>query len=300
MSSNSFSVTSSVKNKLDKIDVLYKEIMLVPVSPKIETRLRWQAMTSHLEGWSNLANQPLNRQQILEIVGQFHAKNETPQISKVLSYKNAINFVREEWTGNLSPVSFTTIQELSKILGVSNASQQVVDPLLAYIHHSNLHAVLQSALAHLAFYPNRICYILSLLYLSKAGLDLRGWLSLEDCWQENRDSYQKTIEQATATKDATAWLEYYCQGLLVQMTSVKENLTKLTSSPSVDPLKNLSPRHKAILEFIEQSPTPVTNRQIQQLFKVSQITASRDLARLSLAGLLASHGSGRATAYTKI
>ncbi len=44
----------------------------------------------------------------------------------------------------------------------------------------------------------------------------------------------------------------------------------------------------------------ITNKKVQKLFKVSQITASRDLAKLASVGLLFTHGKGRSVYYTKV
>ncbi|MCX6732604.1 MAG: hypothetical protein NTV98_03635 [Candidatus Roizmanbacteria bacterium] len=44
----------------------------------------------------------------------------------------------------------------------------------------------------------------------------------------------------------------------------------------------------------------VSNRMVQKKFKVSQITASRDLAKLADSGLIFAIGKGRSTYYTKV
>lgn len=300
MQTNSFTITPSLKTKLASIEKLYSEIMVVAVPPKIETQIRQQSLLAHLEGWVGLANQPLSRQHLIEILGKFQSKHANSQVAKVLSYKDAVNYIRDNWTANPTPVTFETVYELSKILGVNCGSREVVEPVLTYLHANNLHPVFQSALAHLAFYPNRLAYLLSLLYLAKTGLDLRGWLSLEDCWNQNKTSYLQVLQQTTTSKNSTLWLEYYCQGLIVQMTAVKTELGNLLTVPIQSTSKSINSRQKNILEMAIQSPTPITNRQVQQIFKVSQITASRDLSKLSLVGLLAPHGSGRSTSYTKM
>ena len=83
------------------------------------------------------------------------------------------------------------------------------------------------------------------------------------------------------------------------MTTLKTAMLSYASSPAPTTLKRLTIRQKEILYLLEKPETPITNKQIQQVFKVSQITASRDLARLSIVGLLLPHGKGRATYYTK-
>ncbi len=297
---NSFTLSPVIKTKLIKIDSLFKEILVFPLSPKIENELRNQAIISRLEGWAILANQSLTKKELTEMLGLYQAKNNSPLIAKVLGYKNAINYVRENWTGNYLPVTYQTIYELFNILDVSLLPQESVEPILAQLNVKELHPVVQAGLVHLAFYPSRSSYLLSLLYLSKAGYDLRGWLSLESCWSQNKDSYLKVIQDATTSTNSTQWLEYFCEAVILQMTKVKSDISELTSIPHQNVSKYINKRQEGIIEFIQQSPVPVTNRQIQAEFNISQVTASRDLAKLSIAGLIATHGSGRSTSYTKI
>lgn len=297
---NSFTLSPAIKTKLIKIDSLFKEILVFPLSPKIENELRNQAIISRLEGWAILANQSLTKKELTEMLGLYQAKNNSPLIAKVLGYKNAINYVRENWTGNYLPVTYQTIYELFNILDVSLLPQESVEPILAQLNVKELHPVVQAGLVHLAFYPSRSSYLLSLLYLSKAGYDLRGWLSLESCWSQNKDSYLKVIQDATTSTNSTQWLEYFCEAVILQMTKVKSDISELTSIPHQNVSKYINKRQEGIIEFIQQSPVPVTNRQIQAEFNISQVTASRDLAKLSIAGLIATHGSGRSTSYTKI
>lgn len=297
---NSFTLSPAIKTKLIKIDSLFKEILVFPLSPKIENELRNQAIISRLEGWAILANQSLTKKELTEMLGLYQAKNNSPLIAKVLGYKNAINYVRENWTGNYLPVTYQTIYELFNILDVSLLPQESVEPILAQLNVKELHPVVQAGLVHLAFYPSRSSYLLSLLYLSKTGYDLRGWLSLESCWSQNKDSYLKVIQDATTSTNSTQWLEYFCEAVILQMTKVKSDISELTSIPHQNVSKYINKRQEGIIEFIQQSSVPVTNRQIQAEFNISQVTASRDLAKLSIAGLIATHGSGRSTSYTKI
>lgn len=300
MTSNAFKITPAIKDKLVKIDSLYQSIILTTLSPKLESQLRFDAMLNHLQGWSDLANQGLTKQQLFDLLGKYQAKNITPLMSKVLDYKNALNHVRAKWTGNTQAVTFASIAELSVVLGVNVVEKETVEPLLSYLYSSQLHPVVQASLAHLAFYPSRSAYLLSLIYLAKSGYDLRGFLSLEDCWSANKDSYLKAMQQANETDHLEAWSEYFCDGMIAQMTTLQTRLEKLLADPNKQPDNKLSERQQLILALVEQTDQLVTNRQVQENFKVSQITASRDLARLSLLGLIGTQGAGRSTAYFKI
>lgn len=299
MFSVSYNISYTLKATLVKIDNLYREILLLPVPPRIETLLRWQAMLARLEGWACLSNQPMSQSFIRDILSRVHARSTSPLVGKILSYKNAAHHVRELWSGNTSRVTFSTIKELAGELGVSYGSQEGVDSLLTYLQTGQIHPVIQAAIIHLYFFPSRLTYLSAGLFLAKAGYDLRGWLSLEDYWNQNKTEYLQIVQRANTSANTTLWLEYFCNAVAAQMTTLKTTLLSLISSPAPTSLKRLTIRQKEILYLLEKPETPITNKQIQELFKVSQITSSRDLARLSIIGLLLPHGKGRATYYTR-
>lgn len=299
MFSVSYNVSSTLKTTLVKIDSLYRDILLLPVSPKIETLFRWQATLARLEGWAYLSNQPMSETFIQEILSRVHTRSTSPLVDKILNYKNAANYVRELWSGNTARVTFSTIKGLAGELGVDYGSQEGIDSLLTYLQAGQIHPVVQAAITHLYFFPSRLAYLSAGLFLAKAGYDLRGWLSLEDFWNRNKAEYLQTVQKANTSTNTTLWLEFFCTAVEVQMTTLKTALHSLVSSPASTSLKRLSTRQKEILYFLEKPETPISNKQVQQVFKVSQITASRDLARLSIMGLLLPHGKGRATYYTR-
>ncbi|OGK57462.1 hypothetical protein A3H83_03340 [Candidatus Roizmanbacteria bacterium RIFCSPLOWO2_02_FULL_39_8] len=64
-------------------------------------------------------------------------------------------------------------------------------------------------------------------------------------------------------------------------------------------LLSLNSRQREIIQMLEDPKSRITNKQVQKKFSVSQITASRDLAKLTIVGVLFSHGKGRSTWYSK-
>lgn len=300
MLSITYNISQTLKDQLAKIDSLRREILLTTLSPQIAMALQWQATIAHLEGWATLANQPLTREHILSIVSHLQVKNSTPLSDKVLRYKNSLNYIQEHWQGQSKLVTFETIKELSEILGVNHGSKEEIEGLLNYLQSGQIHPSVQAALAHLSFYPSRLAYIVSYLFLAKAGYHLHGWLSLEDCWSQNKAIFLDVMQRTSTSTNSTAWIEFFCQGIITQMGAIKEDIAMQLSNPDQNITKDLNIRQKAILDLFITITSPLTNRQVQKEFGVSQITASRDLAKLSIAGLIAPHGAGRSTSYTKI
>ena len=295
-----YNLSAQIKAKLDKIDRFYREIVLVPLSPKIESQLKWSATLAHIEGWATLANQPLSKNNIIDIFERLHAKHTSEQVTKVLRYKDALTYIREFWSANPTPVTFSSIKELANILGVQPGSQPEIESLLTYLQTGSMHPVIQAAIVQVSFYPSRLAHLTSLLFLARYGYDLRGYLALEDFWSLDKDNYLSAVQKAVKSENVTTWLEYFCEAVIVQMTKVQSAIGNTVTLIDQGITKHITVRQKAILANLEKPGLSITNRQVQAMFNISQVTASRDLAGLAKAGFLVSHGLGRSTSYTKI
>jgi Fic family protein len=139
------------------------------------------------------------------------------------------------------------------------------------------------------------------LFLAKYGFDIRGYVTAERVWQDDTATYTRLIDAYIKDHTLTRWLEYIAQSM---QTTLETTLTDIQESrfhieyPAS--FWELSDRQKEILKCMENPQASMTNRQVHKRFKVSQITASRDLSRLTSLGLLYPHGKGRSVYYTKI
>ena len=99
----------------------------------------------------------------------------------------------------------------------------------------------------------------------------------------------------------TVWLEYFtfcAMSALEKALEVAKNLRFQEELPAS--FWKLNTRQKQILEALEKPDEKVTNKEVQKVFKVSQITASRDLTHMANLGLLLAHGKGRSVFYTRV
>ena len=83
-----------------------------------------------------------------------------------------------------------------------------------------------------------------------------------------------------------------------------EKVLKSVESINFEPTKlatwKLTERQKKIMEKLENPNIQITNRDVQKMFTVSQITASRDLSKMVNLGILLPHGKGRSIFYTRV
>ncbi|OGC92380.1 hypothetical protein A2899_03390 [Candidatus Amesbacteria bacterium RIFCSPLOWO2_01_FULL_49_25] len=295
----SYNLSPTLEISLKKIDKLKSQILLVPLSPLNYHRLVWSATLSHLSGWAQLSNQPLSPQAIEQILlGPGDNRTSTPFIKKALDYRRALDHIWYEWTANPKSPTTLDLKQLANILGVSFHHEEEVTSLLGYVQTGPVHPAIQSAILHLYFYPSRLAYLASLLILYKSGFDLNRLLAMENYWNEHKTDYLKVLQSATRLGQITLWLEFYCTALVNQMDSLLSRLSQ--PAPSNHPLSGwqLSDRQKSILSLIEIPGSTITNQKVQSHFRVSQVTASRDLAKLSTLNFVIPHGHGRSTSYS--
>ncbi len=298
----SYNLSPTLKERMAKTEALRKKILLLPASPHTELILRWQTTLDHLSGWALLSNQPSTKNDIQSIILNTHSYSTTSFQTKVLNYKKALNYVYQEWPANPESVTVNTILDLAKILSVNYGSEKEIESLLTYLQAKDMDPIIQAAVSHLFFYPNRLCYLVSLLFLTKHGYDLRGWLNLEEYWNQDKDRYLKMVQEAAQSATITRWLEYYCQAMIDQMEKIASFLSSSPQTLHSIPRTfwRLTDRQKAIIDILGQPGSTITNKTVQSRFEVSHVTASRELSKLSSLGLIFPHGSGRSIYYTRV
>ena len=182
--------------------------------------------------------------------------------------------------------------------------------LLDYLQTTSGSPVIQAAIINIEMekmqlfteHNSLIAHLAADLFLYRYGYDFRGFLAYEAAWMEDADSFKENHGRALNAVSLTLWLEYFAQNIVRQLEGIVRSINK-PKSGTIDMRESfwqLNERQKSILNYLDQPQITITNRQIQKKHKVSQITVSRDLARLTNLGFLLSHGKGRSVYYTKI
>ena len=84
------------------------------------------------------------------------------------------------------------------------------------------------------------------------------------------------------------------------MEQTYQSLQQPTIKIEEEKIGELNERQKVIMTLLDDPQAIITNRTIQKIFHVSAITSSRDLAKLTMLGLLIQQGKGRSVRYTRI
>jgi Fic family protein len=137
------------------------------------------------------------------------------------------------------------------------------------------------------------------LVLFLEGYDIKKFFSLEEYYDRNAKDYYAALESAEAG-ELTAWLEYFTEGLAIELTRIKEKVQKL----SVDlKLKGkvgqitLNDRQLKLVEYMEDYGKVANVDWRGLLPMVSDDTILRDLKDLMIKGLVGKRGSTKSAEY---
>ena len=278
MISLSFNLSPGIKTCLVQIDNFRKEILLTPLPLAKLLELQWKSGQGYLSSWTSLL--PAGK-------------------ATAGKLKASIDHIRQEGTGSSSSVVAASIAPLDGLLGTRAASSSDTIKVLEYLDTGSFHPILQAAISHLHFAPSPLAFAVPLLFIYRRGYDCQSVVCLDGFWPLNRDSYSSMLSQNQKTASITPWLEFYTQAAVYQY-GVAHRLVLAQSSNVLTGTWTLSDRQKTILALLEPPGASITNRQVQKRFKISQVTASRDLAKLATLTMVYPHGRGRSVYYTRV
>ena len=294
-----YTINSQIKESLSAIDETRKDILLFPLSRKQELRLEWDSMQARING-------------LVKFVGEESLKNKTSLYEKkVLQFRTAFDNINYNWYSVKRPITLNSVTTIHNFFGGGGvtATGKEFTKILDYLVSGGDHPVIQSAVAYIEFVEiapfrdgnKETAEFLPYLILYKYGFDFRGLLTLSDYWIRTPRMYLYAWQSCKKEGKLTKWLEYYCAALVEQLLQIKNTLNQLsfqTDKPSS--FFDLTDRQKEILSILFNPEETITNKKVQKRFRVSQITASRDLSKLASLGLLFSRGKGRSVYYTRV
>jgi Fic family protein len=312
MLSISYNLSPRLNEYLSKIEDLREQILLTPIPQALELRLRWESTFNRTHYSLKIANNPLKKAEMLKLLSEITHQKVNENQKAVLKYKEALDYIAFNWQGSPKAVDAKAIIELDKIIddGKLRVPQAGLQYLLDYLQTTSDNPIVQAAIVNIEmekmqlFVKNNglIAHLAADLFLYKFGYDFRGFLAYETAWMEDADSFKENHERALNAVSLTLWLEYFAGNIAKQLEAIIQSVKnpKPGSTDLKESFWQLNERQKSILNFLDQPQATITNRQIQKKYKISQITASRDFARLTSLGRLLPHGKGRSVFYTKI
>ncbi len=315
----SYNVSPNLKKLINRAELLRQKIAISPISRKNETKLQWDATVQKLVWSLSLSDNTLSKRDIEKILFFPIDKELTKEEKEIVNYKKALDYINQNWYVTTRPVLPQTILKLHEIacsptisssLGdLFRQSEESLDRFLNYLQTGEENAIIQAGIAqieivHLKPFTDgngRAARLSSLLLLHKYGYDFRGLLVLSEFWRRDVVAFRQITKSVLRRENLTLWLEYFAHAVVSQLEKTVKTIDSMQfKSDLPESYWELNERQKQILSTLDQPAATIKNKQAQKMFKISQITASRDLAKLVSLGLVFAHGKGRSVYYTKV
>lgn len=308
MTTLSYTISPNLQQTLKLIEKSRESILIHSLSHDKELKLRWDIMVKRIYYSLHLAHIMVNESDIAAVLNAPGKRNLAEKELSIVHYKKAFDYIHSFWYMNTKPVMPQAIHTILKKITderIRLPESELMERLV-FLQTSREHTLTQSFIAYIQFLillPDtnvfgRLNRLLPYVFLYKSGLDFRGLLLLEKYFYEN-EKLMRELRLAVERKESvTVWIEHFVGYIANQLEDMSG---KIVQESSTEPAKmwSLSERQREILTSFDMPGARITNRKVQQVFKISQITASRDLARLASLGLLFQYGKGRSVYYMR-
>jgi len=154
----------------------------------------------------------------------------------------------------------------------------------------------------------RVARAVATLIMFLDGYDIRKFFSFEEYFDENPMQYYLTLQAVsnqlvldTHERDLTPWLEYFTQGVAIELNRVKEKVQRISVDARIkDKLGEqvmLNERQMLIMEYIHRHKG-LTNKDFRKIFPDhSDDTVLRELKFLRQKGLVKKSGGTKKATY---
>lgn len=226
------------------------------------------------------------------------------QVTKSLLFSHQSGHFRKEPVFIRNPKTDKTIflppdqKDVQKLIGelvnFVQKNKEIIDPLIiAGIFHK------QMVIIHPFIDGNgRTARLATKLLLAELGLNTFNLFSFENYYSQNITRYfsfvgeQGNYYDLLKKIDFTAWLEYFCEGIIDELLRVQ----KLIPNISLNPQTQLKPHHQKILKFISKNNF-ITSKDYAKLVKRAKPTRALDFQKLISLNLITKKGKGKSTYY---
>lgn len=245
----------------------------------------------------------------IEILLSIHREtvNKLVPEEKVGTLRKSQVVIREEGTGNVifsPPPSIEVPYLLEDFFEWLNSDEA-----------KEVHSVLRAGIAHyilVAIHPfvegnGRTVRAFSNLIMVREGYDVKRFFSFEEHFDRDLAAYYEAFSKVDkqskniATRDVTAWLEYFSYVVAVELGKIKERVRKLSVDTKMKGRLGkqiaLTDRQMRLIEYLSENSSAIMQDLKHFIPMVSEDTILRDLRDLMEKGIIAKEGSTKASRY---
>ena len=176
----------------------------------------------------------------------------------------------------------------------------------------DIHPVIKAGIAHyelVRIHPfldgnGRVSRAIALLVLFREGYDVKRFFSLEEHYDREPMNYYAALQSVAAMDgNQTAWLEYFVEGLAIELTRIKEKVKSLSTDLKLKKSlggqqMTLTERQIKLVEYIQENGF-LQNKAFFELFPmISEDTVLREIKDLMKKGIIQKQGTTKGVRYT--
>lgn len=178
----------------------------------------------------------------------------------------------------------------------------------------DIHTALKAGVTHyelVRIHPfldgnGRVARSVATLVLFLGGYDIKRFFSLEEYYDREPMHYYEALQSVEKSKrNMTSWLEYFTQGLAIELTRIKEKVKSLSTDLKIKKSLGgqqlaLTERQIKIVEYIQENGF-VQNKAFFEMFPmISEDTVLREIKDLLKKGIIKKEGSTKGAKYVLI
>lgn len=260
----------------------------------------------------------LNYRNVLKFINEFQGKELTEEGIKHLHSLVAHRILADEQVGEYRKTQVVIKNAATGEITFRPPPAIEVPFLLAdfllwvnSVGESDIHPALKAGIVHyelVRVHPfldgnGRVARAAATLMLFSEGYDIKRFFSLEEYYDREPVSYYQALQSVgTREGNMSTWLEYFTQGLAIELTRIKEKVKSLSTDLKIKKSLGgqqlaLTERQIKIMEFIQEQGF-LQNKAFFELFpQVSEDTVLRDLKDLLKKGIVRKEGSTKGARY---
>jgi Fic family protein len=337
-----FSITNKLLKTIGIIEAAKEVIENAPLVPAWEAKFREEAMVRTVHHGTHIEGNELNITEAGQVLAGAKIVGRERDIQEVLNYRNVLKFIESFQHENITEDNLRKMHELTvnrilaeEHIGVYRKNQVVVKnsqtgeitfrpppaievPFLMkafmdWLNGSKLdvHMVLRAGITHyeiVRIHPfldgnGRVARATATLVLFQGGYDIKRFFSLEEYYDREPVQYYEALQSVVKQNgNITAWLEYFTEGLAIELSRIKEKVKSLSTDLKIKRSLGgqqmaLTERQIKIVEYVQENGF-LQNKAYFELFPmVSEDTVLRELKDLLKKGIVKKEGSTKGARY---
>lgn len=338
----SFSITNKLLKTIGTIEAAKEVIENAPLVPAWEAKFREEAMVRTVHHGTHIEGNELNFTEAEKVLAGAKIVGRDRDIQEVLNYRNVLKFIEGYDNRDITEDAIKHIHELTvhrllpeETIGDYRKAQVVVknsqtgeitfrpppaievpflmNSFLEWMNNTvnDSHPILRAGMTHyeiVRIHPfldgnGRVARAAATLVLFKNGYDIKRFFSLEEYYDREPIHYYEALQSVGKLDgNLTSWLEYFTEGLAIELTRIKEKVKSLSTDLKLKKSLGgqqlaLTERQIKIVEYIQENGF-LQNKAYFELFPmISEDTVLRELKDLLQKGIVKKEGTTKGARY---